>query len=120
MGKDSDIAKVVLDTLEFQNWIGFSQKAIGQKKGEREEQHSLVLWEFIRFLWCSPLLTGDLLKLLKEDPGNSKDGELHWGPEVGGTDTGISLFPKIPIPPQSGWAFPSRGDRLVSSLLCPG
>lgn len=90
-----------------------------------------MLWEFIRFrkeqlvfLW-SPLLAGDLLTLLEEDPGNSKDGELHWGQRLvaltlasgGGS---FSLFPNIPIPPQSGWAFLSRDDRLVSSLICLG
>lgn len=48
-----------------------------------EEQHGLVLSGFVRFrkepltfLCCSHLLSGDLLRLV-EDPGNSKDGELH-------------------------------------------
>lgn len=84
---------------------------IPESNGEKEEQHSLMLWECIRFrkeqlvfLWHSPLLAGDLLMLLEEDPGNSKDGELHWGQRLvaltlassGGSS---SLFPKILIPP---------------------
>lgn len=84
-------AKVVLETLGFQNCIRFSQRAMGQKNEDREE-YSLALWKFFRFrketlvfLWCSDLLPGDLFKLLEEGPGNSGDGEIHWGQRSVGT-----------------------------------
>lgn len=72
-------AKVVLEILGFQNWIRFSQRVMGQKNEDREEQYSLALWEFVRFR------KETLFKLLEEGPGNSGAGEIHWGQRSVGT-----------------------------------